>query len=177
MPISRLSYEDSCRRLQKSYIDADSIPPVPKHLPQYDDEGPLGVNFFRTFVGEGDDLSNLTLPRTFFGRSEVNDAHFRNTDFTESNMCWNDFTDVDFTNATLNGCDLRASNYERVKFVSTDLTNADMRHSWFKDCKFDDALMEGAVLTREQGAKLDLSERQRAQISWVDDPGMEPGGG
>ena len=26
------------------------------------------IEFFRTFVGDGDDLENLTLPETFFGR-------------------------------------------------------------------------------------------------------------
>ena len=102
---------------------------------------------------------------------------FRNTDLSESNLCWNDFADVDFTNATLASCDLRASNFERVKFVSTDLTGADMRQSWFKDCDFDYALMAGVILTKDQGAKLGLTERQRAEILWTDDPGPEPIGG
>jgi hypothetical protein len=53
MSVPRLSYEDSCRRLQQNYIDAGSIPPIPDHRPQPDDEEPLGVSFFRTFVGEG----------------------------------------------------------------------------------------------------------------------------
>src|SRR6267378_5141446 len=127
MPNQRLSYEESCRRLQKDYLGEGVIPPLPDHLPRSGDEEPLGVSFFRTFIGEGDDLSNLFLPHTFFGRSEVNDATFRNTDFTESNLCWNDFVDVDFTDATLADSDIRASLFQRVRFVRTDLRCADLR--------------------------------------------------
>jgi BTB/POZ domain-containing protein KCTD9 len=67
-------------------------------MPQDDDEGEPGVSFFRTYVG-GDNagLRNLTLPRTFFGQSEIRDVDFSNTDFTESNLCWNDFIDANFT--------------------------------------------------------------------------------
>ncbi len=173
---TRLSYEDSCVRLQKDYLSGDKIPPMPDHLPQYDDEE-LGVSFFKTFVGEGDDLGNLTLPRTFFGRSEINDARFVNTDFTESNLCWNDFFNVDFTNAILARSDLRASTFVRVKFVSADLSHADMRMSSFENCDFERATMAGAVLTVEQGARLALSDIQRAQIAWTNDEGPEPGGG
>src|ERR1043165_7637704 len=90
MANQRLSYEESCRRLQRDYLGKGAIPPLLDRLPRPDDEAPLGVSFFRTFVGEGDDLSNLFLPHTFFGRSEINNAFFRNTDFTESNLCWND---------------------------------------------------------------------------------------
>lgn len=115
----------------------------------YDDPEPLGVNFFRTFVGEGDDLSNLTLPRTFFRKSEVNDASFQSTDLTESNLCWNDFTDVDFTDAVLARSDLRTSLFNRVKFVRTDLRGADLRLSTFEDCDFDGALTTGAIFTVE----------------------------
>jgi BTB/POZ domain-containing protein KCTD9 len=177
MSVPRLSYEDSCRRLQQNYIDAGSIPPIPDHRPQPDDEEPLGVSFFRTFVGEGDDLSNLTLPRTFFGRSEINDALFQNTDFTESTLCWNDFTKVDFTNAVLADCDLRASNFSLVKFVSADMRNADMRQSSFDSCDFTNAQMAGAVITHTQGEKLSLSKEQRAAVSWATDDGPEPDGG
>jgi uncharacterized protein YjbI with pentapeptide repeats len=177
MQSARLSYEESCKRLQPKFIDEGSFPPMPQRRPQANDEEPHGVSFFRTFVGEGEDLSNLTLPRTFFGRSEIDDASFKNTDLSESNLCWNDFTDVDFTDATLTGADLRASNYCRVNFTSADLTNADLRGSWFKDCNFDGTRMIGATLTRDQITKLNLSDRQRAEISWTDDTGPEPAGG
>ena len=177
MSDTRLSYEDSCLRLQGTYLEVGVTPPVPDHLPQYDDEGELGVSFFRTFVGEGDDLGNLTLPRTFFGRSEINDARFTNTDLTASNLCWNDFTDVDFTNAILAGSDLRASLYVRVKFTGADLSKVDLRLSTFESCDFSQASMAGAVLTIEQGTGLMLSESQRAEIAWASDGGQEPGGG
>jgi uncharacterized protein YjbI with pentapeptide repeats len=150
---------------------------MPDHIPRHDDPEPLGVSFFRTFVGEGDDLSNLTLPRTFFGRSEINDACFRNTDFTESNFCWNDFIDVDFSEALLVRCDIRASLFNRVKFIGCDLRDSDLRRSSFKDCDFTDAVMGGTILTRTQGAGLELSEEQRRQIKWADKNGPEPGGG
>lgn len=176
-PKTRLSYEDSCRRLQPDYLEAGVIPPIPERMPQFDDPEPLGVSFFRTSIGEGDDLSNLTLPRTFFGKSEINDALFQNTDLTESNLCWNDFVDVDFTDAILARSDLRASLFNRVKFVRTDLRGADMRQSSFEDCDFENALMTGAILTAEQGAELNLSEEQRGQISWTNEDGPEPGGG
>ena len=174
---TRLSYEDSCRRLQQGYRDARGIPPMPDHVPRLDDPEPLGVSFFRTSVGEGYDLGNLTLPRTFFGRSEIDDASFKNTDLTESNLCWNNFTDVDFTDAVLARSDLRASLFNRVRFVRADLRGADLRRSSFDDCLFDDALMSGVVLTREQGRGLKLSEQQRAAIRWCDDDGPEPEGG
>jgi uncharacterized protein YjbI with pentapeptide repeats len=153
------------------------IPPLQDHLPRPDDEEPLGVSFFRTFVGEGDDLSSLFLPHTFFGRSEINDAAFRNTDFTESNLCWNDFIDVDFSDAVLAGSDMRASLFRRVKFVRTDLRRVDLRRSTFEGCAFDGALMNGAIVARNQKAMLGLSKSQMEDIAWSADEGDEPDGG
>jgi uncharacterized protein YjbI with pentapeptide repeats len=176
MTQTRLSYEDSCRRLQPDYLAPGHIPPMPEHMPQIDSE-PLGVSFFRTFVGDGDDLSNLTLPRTFFGRSEINDASFRNTDLAESNLCWNDFINVDFTDAILAGSDVRSSVFSQIKFVGTDLRGADMRRSSFQDCDFSGALMDGAILSNSQRLELDLSDEQRSAIQWTDDDGPEPDGG
>jgi BTB/POZ domain-containing protein KCTD9 len=176
MSASRISYEDSCRRLQPGYLETGAIPPLLNRLPQPEEEK-LGVSFFRTFVGEGEDLSNLTLPRTFFGRSEINDALFKNTDLTESNLRWNDFIDVDFTGAVLAGSDLRASSFTRVKFIASDLRNADMRRSTFEQCDFTNALMAGAILTRAQGEHLKLSFKQRAEIAWTSSDGEEPSGG
>ena len=177
MNTPRLSYEESCRRLQPTYLDENVVPPIPDHLPQYDDEGVLGVSFFRTFLGEGEDLSNLTLPRTFFGRSEINDVSFCGTDLTESNLCWNDFIAVDFSHAVLTKSDLRASLFSEVKFVSANLSGADLRQSSFEDCDFTGADMAGAILTRQQEAQLRLSEQQRMSIAWTAEDGPEPGGG
>ena len=177
MTNTRLSYDASCRRLQNDYLGDGPIPSMPGHLPRPDDEGPLGVSFFRTFVGGGDDLSNLFLPRTFFGRSEINNAAFRNTDLTESNLCWNDFVDVDFTDAVLVGCDMRASRFQRVKFVRTDLRRADLRRSTFEGCTFEWALMEGAILTQKQKLTMRLSQSQIDDVAWSDDDGNDPDGG
>ena len=64
-------------------LDEGTIPPIPPATPQYDDETP-GVSIFRMLLGTELDLANLTLPRTFFGRSELNGTVLRNTDLTES---------------------------------------------------------------------------------------------
>jgi BTB/POZ domain-containing protein KCTD9 len=176
MAQARASYEDSVRRLQKDYLKPGEIPPMPKRMPRYDDDD-LGVSFFRTFVGEHYDLSNLTLPRTYFGRSEINDALFCNTDLTESCLCWNDFIDVDFSDASLARADLRASYYTRVKFIRTDLRDADLRRSVFEDCTFEGALLDRAILSYAQAKQLQLTETQRAGIAFTKDDGPEPDGG
>jgi uncharacterized protein YjbI with pentapeptide repeats len=145
-------------------------------VPQYDDEEPLGVNFFRMML-EGDDLSSLSLPRTFFGRSELTNLSFHNTDLSESNLCWNDFIGANFSSALLVRCDIRASAFSDSSFSSADLSGADLRQSSFDGCDFTGARMSGAVLTVAQGAELALSDEQRSEISWADDDGPEPGGG
>ena len=188
---ARLSYEDSCRLLQRlGYPDVGSegvIPPIPTHRPQCDDAAPLGVTFFRTFVGQdieqGDEdvghrnLENLTLPRTFFGRSEIQHVSFKNTDLSESTLCWNDFTKVNFTDADLSGCDLRASTFNEVDFVRANLRNADLRSATFEACDFKGADMRAAKVSYEQGEEIALSEQQRQEIDWQDSAGEEPPGG
>jgi BTB/POZ domain-containing protein KCTD9 len=175
--MARLSYEDSCRRLQGKYIDSGAVPPMPERMPHPDDDGTSGARFFRTLIGEGEDMSNLTLSRSFFGRSEVRKVSFRGSDFTESYFCWNDFVDIDFTDAILASSDLRASDFTRVKFVNADLRKADLRRSSFNGCDFSGAQLDGSTLTRRQGDKLKLSDDQRSAINWVSEDGPEPGGG
>ncbi len=172
----RLSYEESCRRLEGKYIEPGTYS-LPRHMPHPYDEQECGIRFFRTMIGEGDDLSHLTLPRTFVGRSEIRQASFRNTDFRESYMCWNDFTDVDFSSAVFAQCDMRASQFTRVNFGMADMTGVDMRQSWFENCSFDGAMLKGAMLTRAQGERRALSDTQRLEISWAEDDGEEPDGG
>ena len=175
-PGPRLSYDESCRHMQPRHLELGPIPALPDRMPRADDEV-LGVNFFRTLLECADDLTNLTLPRTFFGRSEINRTSFRNTDLTESNLCWSDFKDVDFTDASLARSDLRASLFNRVRFDSADLSNADLRQSSFEHCVFTDATMAGTVLAPAQGKRLSLSAKQKAEIAWTDDEGPEPPGG
>jgi uncharacterized protein YjbI with pentapeptide repeats len=171
----RLPYAESCERLQPAYLDAGSIPPMPSRRPRHDDDI-LGLSFFRTLV-EQDDFSNLTIPRTFFGRSEVIGVSFENTDLCESTLCWNDFVEVDFSFSVLAKADLRAAEFSHCAFRQTDLRGADLRQSSFEDCDFGEALMDGAVLTRVQGEALSLSSAQREVIAWTTDDGPEPGGG
>jgi BTB/POZ domain-containing protein KCTD9 len=172
----RRSYEESCRELQQaSWIEPDELPPLPPRRPAYDDEQCLGVSFFRTRVSG--DFSNMTLPRTFFSRSEVAAASFSNTDLSESTLCWNDFIGVDFNGASLRGSDLRAAAFNGVNFTRCDLQETDLRRADFEDCDFTDADLRGAKLTRHQGARLDLSLRQRESIAWQESDGDEPGGG
>lgn len=172
----RLDYEASCRRLNElGWADCEPAPPIRSRKPKYDEEESLGVNFFRTRV-EGN-LSGLTLPRTFFGRSEIKGASFHGTDLRESALCWNDFVDVDFSRAVLSDSDLRASLFERVSFVEADLGSVDLRRSAFTNCSFDRASMKGTILTRRQGETLSLSASQLSEIYWVDDEGDEPDGG
>ena len=172
----RLSYEESCQVLQqRGFLDPGDIPPLPSRMPHPDD-APLGVSFFRTGVWD-DELPNLTLPRTFFGRSEVSHISFHNTDFPESWLCWNDFIDVDFTDADLSHSDLRASVFRNVRFIRADLCGADLRRSEYTDCDFTAARMKGARLTRAQGEVLRLSAEQHREISWQDEDGEEPSGG
>jgi uncharacterized protein YjbI with pentapeptide repeats len=71
------------------------------------------------------DFSDLTLPRTFFGRSELDGTAFRNTDLTESNLCWNDFNGV----------------------------GADLRRSSFTGCIFEGALLKGAGMPKGKNCR------------------------
>jgi uncharacterized protein YjbI with pentapeptide repeats len=175
---TRLSYDLSCARLREiGLLSHDEHPPVPDRLPQHDDEEPLGVNVFRTQLNAGLDLAELTLPRTFFGRSEINQVSFQNSDLHESNLCWNDFIGTDFRGADLAGSDMRSSLFRNVLFVGSNLNGTDLRRSSFIDCNFELARMKGARLTRQQGTTIRLSDAQMADISWCDESGPEPGGG
>ena len=174
MADKRLSYEESCEKLKPNYIS--ETPTLPDRMPRFDDEE-LGLSFFRTFVGKGDDFSNLTIPRTFFGRSEINDASFRNTDLSQSCMCWNDFNDVDFTGADLSGADLRGSVYRNVRFNSANLQGADLRHSSFEECDFQGADLTQTILARSQKRALALTSEQSKVVDWHWRSGPEPDGG
>jgi len=154
-------------------------PFVPRRMPNHDDDE-LGFSFFRTSADE-DDFSDCTLLRTFFGRSGLTNVSFRNTDLSESRMCWNDFTDCDFSKADLSGCDVRASKFVRCKFDGADLRRADLRRSSFEGLSFKGANLKGAVMHNDSaadwGADSHLTKAQVAAVVWHDDPGDKPTGG
>lgn len=171
----RASYTESCRILQsKELLESAELPPLPDRGPRHDDEQ-LGVSFFRTRLADVT-LDGLTLPRTFFGRSEIRSVSFRDTDLSESTANWNDFIDVDFSAADLSRADFRASVFQRVSCRGAGLRGADLRHTQFQGCTFTDADMAGARLTRSFGWLFRLSRAQRAVIDWQS-AGPEPEGG
>jgi uncharacterized protein YjbI with pentapeptide repeats len=136
----------------------------------------LGVNFFRTLLADAK-LENLTLPRTYFGRSEIRATSFQNTDLSESTANWNDFIEVDFRSADLSRCDFRACVLEKVLFTGACLAGADFRCCGFKNCDFASADMTGVKLTKKAGASLRLSPDQQSVIDWQAEDGEEPDGG
>lgn len=173
----RKDYRASCQVLQDlGLIDKGKLPQMPDHRPQYDDPEPLGIEFFRTQVKNAK-LSNLTIPRTFFGRSEISNVTFENSDLAECTLCWNDFIETNFSRSTLTQADLRASTYVNVCFDQADLRGADLRLSSFQGCSFVGANMTSALASRKKQVSLPLSDAQRAQMHWTSDDGEEPGGG
>jgi uncharacterized protein YjbI with pentapeptide repeats len=172
----RLSYEESCRTLQnQQLIDEGDIPPLPERPPRHDDET-LGVSFFRTVLADVQ-LEHLTLPRTFFGRSEIRNTSFQDTDLSESTANWNDFTEVDFGDADLSRTDFRACIFQRVRFTGAKLIGVDFRHCTFSDCDFSAADLTDAKLPDGWGGPLKLSPQQQSIIDWQVDNGEEPEGG
>src|SRR5947209_2717506 len=90
-PPARKSLEETWRYLEAEGEsvprDAAGRPFVPTRMPSIDDDEPLGFSYFRSRLGDADN-SNLTLPRTYFGRSLLHRVSFANTDLSESRMCW-----------------------------------------------------------------------------------------
>jgi uncharacterized protein YjbI with pentapeptide repeats len=160
--------------------DPQGRPLVPPRMPSYDDAKPLGFSYFRSGLADAD-RSNLTLPRTYFGRSLLERVDFGNTDQSESRMCWNDFIGCDFSGADLSGCDLRASLFEGCKFVGAVLSRADLRGLSFQGCDFTGAVMTGAVADRTSAEKYGwigmLTGEQQAVMDWREDAGPQPPGG
>jgi hypothetical protein len=152
-------------------------PFIPNHIPNYDDEEPLGFSFFREGINKAD-YSNLSFPRTFFGRSEFQTVDFSNSDISESRMCWNDFINCNFTGANLLNCDMRASIFEFCTFDYAILKGVDLRHSTFKGCKFKQTDFDKAISSEEETyLSYKLNELQKKSIIWNKDPGSEPPGG
>lgn len=170
-----LSYAESYVMLQKKkLVPAGHVPEMRYEPPRHDDPG-SGVRFVQTMVADVK-LERLTLPRTFFGRSEFRAVSFRGTNLVESTANWNDFIQVNFSGADLSRSDLRACVFERVKFTGANLVGVDFRYCGFKQCHFTDADLTDAKLTRKAGAVLKLSPEQQSVIDWQAEDGEEPAG-
>jgi BTB/POZ domain-containing protein KCTD9 len=179
----RKSLEETWRYLESEGEEVrrhpDGRPVVRDGMPSIDDEEPLGFTYYKYRLEDADN-SNLTLPRTFFGRSRFARVTFANTDLSESRMCWNEFDRCDFSGADLSGCDMRSSIFKKCKFVGAVLRGADLRRSSFKKCDFTGAVLAGAIAEDEDaiGCVQDyLTDEQQAVMVWVPDSGPEPPGG
>jgi len=173
---NRKPYKESCQFLKdEQLLESDALPELPEQAPRYDDDQ-LGVSFFRTQLADAR-LEGLTLPRTFFDRSEIRGVSFQGSDLSQSTACWNDFIDVDFGGVDLSGADLRASIFQRVNFRGAFLRGADLRRASFSGCTFTDADLTGAKLCRSLFWFFRLSSAQRRNVAWQSGPGPEPEGG
>jgi uncharacterized protein YjbI with pentapeptide repeats len=156
-------------------IAEGEFPLLPERSPRHDDDA-FGVSFYRTMLADVK-LEHLTLPRTFFGRSEIRGTSFRDTDLSESTANWNDFIEVDFAGADLSRVDLRACVFERVRFSRAMLVGADLRYCGFKKCDFTNADLTDVRLTQKTGAALRLTPEQQSVVDWQAEDGEEPAGG
>lgn len=174
----RKSLEDTWRYLESQGEETprrpDGQPFVHDAMPNHDDEE-LGFSYFKYRLEDADN-SNLTLPRTFFGRSGFERVSFANTDLSESRICWNDFDDCDFSGADLSRCDMRASIFNGCKFIGACIRGADLRRSSFENCDFTGADLAGAVAEDEDAIDC-LTDKQQATMKFVADEGPEPPGG
>ena len=99
--------------------DSDGKPFVPNEMPNFDDDE-LGFSMFKEGCEEVN-LKNMTLPRSFFGRSLLSKIDFTNSILSESKFCWNDIVECNFTEADLSRCDMRASLFQNCNFVGARL--------------------------------------------------------
>src|SRR5690242_5417709 len=121
--MQRLSFEETWKYLQETTTLIGENDPVPAEVGPagYDRKG-SGINWYKgglNVAEEGEEpevwrLENLTMPSVFFCRCGIEDISFRNTSLVDSSFCWNDFINVDFTDADLSRCDMRCSVYENV---------------------------------------------------------------
>jgi uncharacterized protein YjbI with pentapeptide repeats len=181
--MKRLDWNDTCALLRERGLLSDDLgflgplnPVLRKQMPSSDDEEE-GISLYKGGFAPGEDLSNLTLPRTFISRSRLEQLSLANTDLSESWCCWNHFENVDFSDTDLSRSDLRCSEFENVCFARANLSGADLRGSYFKGCDFSGANFEGALLMPGQPEALGLTGEQLRQAVVTDDPGPDPGGG
>jgi len=173
--LERLSYPESYRRAKNTFELFGNPKPEISARPRHDDDDP-GPSILRYRLVDCD-LSHLTLYGLFIGRSELRKVTFRDTDMHLSTFCWNDFVECDFTEANLQGSDLRSSIFTSCIFRNTNLEGCDLRHSTFEKCVFQESKMSGAILTHGQRPTLKLSRDQRKGVRWKFLSGALPEGG
>lgn len=169
----RRSYEESFATLAEAVEIVGEPRPVVTRPPRADDQE-FGPSIFRSLV-EGADLSELTLPGLYVGRSELRRVYFAGSDLQLSTFNWNDVSACSFYRCDLSGADLRACSFERCAFTQADLAQADLRHSSFKDCDFTGARLDGAMLFPHQRPLLRLAPEQDGVVAWSDES-AEPSG-
>lgn len=170
----RRSYAESFTVLAEAVeIVGDPKPDVAR--PPRHDDADFGPSIFRALVASTD-LSELTLPGLYVGRSELRQVFFADSDLHLSTFNWNDLVDCSFYLCDLSGSDLRACVFERCSFTRADLSRADLRHSTFGGCDFTGANLAGATLHDSQREIVHLSEEQAAAVVWTD-AASEPAGG
>lgn len=175
--MERLSFVETWHFLRENtpIILLDDAPPPEK-------DG-IGIAYYRwgeiNDPPEGEEygvlrLENLTMPIVNFYRCGIENMSFRNTVLSGSWFCYNDFINVDFTDADLRQCDMRCSIFQNVQFVRADLREADLRMSSFENCDFTNANMVGTKMRHSQAKGLSLSEEQKQHIDWKRRDGKEP---
>jgi len=130
------------------------------------------LDYFRTACW-GRHWNCLTLPRSYFAKTDLERCSFRNTDLSGSRIVVNDIVDCDFREADLTGACL-ASLFVECDFSAATLNGADLRRSTFIDCTFAGASMQGTKLLQEDREALPLSSLQFVDVEWSDDSGPEP---
>ena len=148
--------------------------------PRHDDPAP-GPTIFRYIVDDAD-LSSITLPGLYVGRSSLTNVSFAGGDLRLSTSNWSNFMTCDFSGCNLAGADLRACVFQGCSFGNADLRGVDLRHSTFQACSFTGARLQDAKvvrigwLARARRRRPAFSAEQEAQLTWSE-PGPEPHGG
>lgn len=110
-----------------------------------------------------------------FGRAEVEDTSFENSDLSQSLLSWTDFIRVSFARADIHDSDMRSSTFDGCDFSGAVLDDCDLRSSEFSACRFDGASLCGATVTEKQRKTLPLSDQQRLSLT-IDSDDDAPGG-
>ena len=178
----RKSYRESFEFLAQIVELMGQPRPDISRPPRHDDEE-LGPSLFRSLV-DGVEVSELTLPGVFIGRSQLTSCSFTDSDLHWATFNWSDFLRCEFTACDLSGSDLRACKFEGCSFRDVNLSGVDLRGSSFDGCDFEGARCDGLVLYRRGGllglgveeTEVPLSKEQRGRVSWTSEY-IPPAGG